>query len=102
MAFNNRWHEVYTVLLNHILWKRRNLIFTIPVFLILIQAHKTISAKLNSSQSTSSQIVFNKRNKRKRKFPKAYTLRTSPIHEPEVTITYRYDLKVFYLLSVTH
>lgn len=61
--FNNRWHGVYTILPNHISWEKGNLIFTIPVFLILIQTHKTISAILNSSQSTSSHIIFNKRTK---------------------------------------
>lgn len=61
--FNNKWHGVYTVLPNHISWEKGNLIFTIPVFLILIQTHKTISAILNSSQSTSSHIIFNKRTK---------------------------------------
>lgn len=68
--FNNRWHGVRAILVNRISWKKGNLIFTIPVFLILIQAHKTISAKFKSSQSTSSPVIFNKRAKENQSFQK--------------------------------
>lgn len=40
---------------------KENLIFTIPVFFTLIQAHKTIYAKLNSSQKTPKLYLMKKK-----------------------------------------
>lgn len=89
------------ILLNHISWKKGNLIFTIPVFLILIQAYKTISAKLKSGQSTSSQVIFNKKSE-KNSFQKLMHEDHFWYTNVKSQITYWYNLKMLYFLSMTH